>query len=257
MENLHALLKHSNGKANLRPAWFFDIRQQGEGIADVGTHLVDLLFWTLFADKAIDYRRDVRLLQATRTPLLLTPEQFEGVTGEKAWPEFVRDAVHDGRLEYFTNNSALFTIRGVHVSLRSQWEYEAPQGVKDSYLAQYRGSRATVRLREGKAENFIPEVDVIPNSPAERGAVTEALNRSLERLRRQYPHLAVRESGGEIRVVISPEDRTKEDYFALLVERFLGFVEHPGTLPAWENSNMIAKYYITTKAVEMARGDRP
>lgn len=258
LENLHALLKYSNGAPSLRPGWFFDIRQQGEGVADVGTHLVDLVFWTLFANKPIDYRRDIRVLTATRTPTVLTRSQFERVTGEKAWPEFVRKAVKEDRLEYYANNTVLFTVRGVHVFLRVQWEYEAPEGVKDSYLASYRGSRATIRLREGKEENYIPEVDVIPNPSENRAQLLAALRKRVAELRPSYPGLSLREDANHaIRIVIPSEDRTRDgDYFAQLIERFLGYVKNPKTMPRWETPNMISKYYVTTKAVDIARENR-
>jgi hypothetical protein len=29
-------------------------------------------------------------------------------------------------------------------------------------------------------------------------------------------------------------------------------MKHPETFPAWENPNMLAKYYVTTKGVELA-----
>src|SRR6185369_15578144 len=41
MESVHHILKLVAGVPNLRPAWFFDIHEQGEALADVGTHLVD------------------------------------------------------------------------------------------------------------------------------------------------------------------------------------------------------------------------
>src|SRR4051794_12319920 len=65
LKNLHSLVKYDSGKVNIRPPWFLDVRQQGEAIADVGTHLVDLEMWTLFPDQTIDYRRDIQVLEAT------------------------------------------------------------------------------------------------------------------------------------------------------------------------------------------------
>ena len=250
MENLHALLKVGSAGPNRRPAWYFDIRQQGEGIADVGTHLVDLVEWTLFADQAIDYRRDVRVLRAERSPLMLTREQFSRVTGETAWPEFLTSVVKDDRLEYFTNSVAVFSIRGINVYLKVRWEYEAAPGAKDSYFAGYQGSRSRIELREGATEHYVPEVFVIP-SPESRAAV-------LSKLKSRLPHFDFEQSGKDIHVIIPPRNRTPDDqYFPLLVERFLGYVHNPKTIPIWEKPNMIAKYYVTTKAVQLAREGRP
>ncbi|HBY62593.1 MAG TPA: oxidoreductase, partial [Solibacterales bacterium] len=66
MVSSHFLLK-----SGFRPAWYFDIRQQGEALADVGTHVVDLAHWTLFPDDAPDYTRDIQLLSARRWPTIL------------------------------------------------------------------------------------------------------------------------------------------------------------------------------------------
>ena len=56
MESVHYLMKMVAGAPNIRPPWFFDTAEQGEGFTDIGTHLVDLVQWTLFPDQAIDYR---------------------------------------------------------------------------------------------------------------------------------------------------------------------------------------------------------
>src|SRR5881397_3353383 len=58
MESVHYLMKIVAGAPNIRPAWFFDTAEQGEGLNDIGTHLVDLVQWTLFPDHAVDYKSD-------------------------------------------------------------------------------------------------------------------------------------------------------------------------------------------------------
>lgn len=47
MESVHRLMKSVAGVPSLRPTWFFDINEQGEALADVGTHLDDLALWTV------------------------------------------------------------------------------------------------------------------------------------------------------------------------------------------------------------------
>jgi len=51
-----------------RPVWFFDVDETGEGLADVGTHVVDLVQWTAFPDAKLDYRMDVQVLGGKRWP---------------------------------------------------------------------------------------------------------------------------------------------------------------------------------------------
>lgn len=254
MESVHYLLKEVAGVPNLRPAWFFDIREQGEGLTDVGTHLVDLIMWTLFPDQAIDYRREIQVLDGERWPTPLTEEQFRRVTGERRFPEFLTGALRDGKLEYYCNNRVRYSIRGLHVTLDVRWNFEAPPGMGDSELAVFRGSRAAVEVRQGPEEKFIPEVYVVPASAREKEAVARALAGRLARLRPRYPGLEVEDQGRRFHVVIPKALRIgHEEHFALLVDRFLGYLRRPETLPAWEKPNMLAKYYVTTQGVALGR----
>ncbi|WP_257668036.1 putative oxidoreductase C-terminal domain-containing protein [Parapedobacter tibetensis] len=43
-----------------------------------------------------------------------------------------------------------------------------------------------------------------------------------------------------------------EEHFAKVTEKYLTFLQS-GNMPDWEVPNMIAKYYLTTKALEVAK----
>ncbi len=75
-ESVHYLSKTVAGKPLRRPPWYFDVAQQGEGIVDVTTHLVDLVMWICFPERTISYSSDVEMLQARRWP---TPRDTRGV----------------------------------------------------------------------------------------------------------------------------------------------------------------------------------
>ncbi len=254
MESVHYFLKEVAGAPLLRPAWVFDIQQQGEALADVGTHLVDLVQWTLFPEQALDCHKDIRLVNASRWPTVLTQSQFERVTGEKEFPASIRSSIRDGKLECFANNSVTYQLRGAFVKLRVKWGFEPPAGSKDSELAIFRGTKSRVEVRQGKAENFVPEVYVIPASPSVKTEVGEALRAKVAALQRNYPGVDLRESGEGFQIVIPGKLRVgHEAHFALLTRRFLDYVRDPKSLPAWEKSNMLAKYFITTEGVKLAR----
>jgi predicted dehydrogenase len=78
--SVHHFYKVVSGRPLTRPTWFFDVSQQGEGVVDVTTHLVDLVHWQCFPGEAVDYRSEIEVLAAGRWPTPLTPEQFERVT---------------------------------------------------------------------------------------------------------------------------------------------------------------------------------
>jgi len=253
LKNLHSLVKFDRGKVVIRPPWFLDVRKQGEAIADVGTHLIDLEMWTLFPDQPIDYRRDVQVLEATRSPIALTLAQFERLTNVNGWPDFLKEAVRDNRLQYFCNNTASYTIRGIHAAISDRWEYESPGALSDSYLVLYRGTRSAIRVRQSNLENYVSEIDIIPNDGEQVAAFTAALKRKLKDLSGVYPNLGFRNDSGSIRVTIPEELRERGgSRFGQLVEQFLNYVRTPQSVPAWEAPNLLAKYYITTTAVQMA-----
>jgi len=89
-ESVHHFCKYVAGQPLLRPDWYFDTTQQGEGIVDVTTHLVDLVQWEAFPDQIIDYTKDIQMLSAQRWPTMLTREQFDRVTGMSGFPDFLQ-----------------------------------------------------------------------------------------------------------------------------------------------------------------------
>jgi hypothetical protein len=63
------------------------------------------------------------------------------------------------------------------------------------------------------------------------------------------------ERGGEFRLSIPDRHRVgHEAHFAQVTRQFFEYLRNPGSLPAWEKPNMLAKYYVTTAGVELAQG---
>jgi hypothetical protein len=254
LESLDYLLKEAGGVPNLRPAWFFDIRQQGEGLADVGPHLAERAQWTLFPDQAIDYQLDIRVLRGRRWPTMLTREQFQRVTGASEFPEFLSAALKGDRLEYFCNNNVSYTLRGIQVKLDVRREFEAQPGDQNRQFAIFRGSKSRVEARQGNAEQFRAEVYVVPARLEDRAAVRDALQKRIAALQKSYPGLALEEQGERFHLAIPEALRVGcEARFTQVGRRFLDYVRHPKSLPAWEKPNLLAKYYVTTKGIELAR----
>jgi predicted dehydrogenase len=251
--SVHQLMKLVAGLPIRRPVWFFDIDEYGEGLADVGTHVVDLVQWTAFPEKALDYRTDVQLLTAKHWPTKISKAQFRQVTGESEFPKNLAPYVKAGQLEYLCNNSVHYTLRGVHVSLSISWDWEAPEGAGDFYEAAFRGSKSRIELRQGKEQKYIPELYVVPNSTALQSEVFEQLKSKVEGLNADYPGLAIETNAGEAHLVIPDRYRVgHEAHFGQVTRRFFDYVKTPRSMPSWEKSNMLVKYFITTKGVELA-----
>jgi predicted dehydrogenase len=251
--SIHYLMKSVAGVPLRRPAWFLNIEETGEGLADVGTHVVDLVQWTAFPGQAIDYRSDIEMLEARRWPTVLTQAQFTQVTGEPEFPAHLARWVKDRRLQYFANHSAAYRVRGAHVALDIEWGWEAPPGAGDLYEATFRGSRSRVEIRQGREQNFLPEIYIVP-AEGTRGAVSAAIRKKIGEFEKAWPGLAVEEREHETHIVIPAKHRVgHEAHFAQVTRAFLGYLADPRSLPAWEKRNMLVKYWITTKAVELSR----
>jgi predicted dehydrogenase len=251
--SVHHLMKVVAGVPLRRPAWFFDVAETGEGLADVGTHVVDLVQWTAFPGETLDYRKDVQVIAGGHWPTSISQADFERVTGEPKFPSFLSSQLKDGKLDYYCNNSVRYSARGVHVKLDILWNWEAPEGSGDTYEARFQGSKARVDIRQGKAERFIPELYVTPASDGMRPEVFAALKRKVEVLQAAYPGVAIREEGGEARLIIPSRFRVgHEAHFAQVTNKFFDYLKAPQSQPAWEKANMLMKYFITTTGVEAA-----
>ncbi len=254
MESVHHLLKTVAGVPNIRPTWFFDTAQQGEGSSDIGTHLVDLVQWTLFPEQALDYKKDIEIVDAQRWPTRISREDFERVTREKEFPAFLAKNQKGGFLECFLNNLVTYKVRGIHTRLNVIWDYQAPAGAGDTHYAVYRGSQARIEVRQGKAEKWRTELYVIPTAAVRAAGVERALRQRLSALSAAYPGLSVELRGTELRVVIPEGLRTShEQHFGQVARRFFELLKNPSRLPAWEKPNMLAKYWVTTRGTELSR----
>jgi predicted dehydrogenase len=258
MESVHHLMKTVAGAPNIRPAWFFDTAEQGEGLNDIGTHLADLVQWTLFPDQALDYKSDVRVLAAQRWPTVIPEDQFRRVTGEPRFPGRLSGSIKDGKLEYYANTLVSYALRGVHTKLNVIWDWEAPPGAGDTHFALYKGSRARIEVRQTQADRFLPELYVVPATAALEPEVLAAVKAKIAALQPLYPGVGVEDRGAEIHVTIPETLRTgHEAHFAQVTAGLLKYLRQRHTLPAWERPNMVAKYYVTTTGTELSRKGPP
>lgn len=242
-ESVHHFFKSVSGKPLIRPSWYFDVTQEGEGIVDVTTHLVDLVQWECFPEVALDYHKDIRMLAARRWPTVLSPAQYKKVTGLENAP--------DSPLSVYSNGVMDYTIKGVHARVSVRWDFEAPPGGGDTHFSILRGSLASLVIRQDSAHGYKPVLSVEPLRVTEQ--YEKAMQGVIAGLQSEYPGLSLLKTakGWEVQVPARFE-LDHEATFAEVTKKYLGFVK-TGKMPAWEVPDMLAKYYTTTKALEMAR----
>jgi predicted dehydrogenase len=250
MESIHYFSKVVAGAPLKRPQWFFDVKQEGEAITDVGTHLVDLVQWELFPDKILR-PADVEMLRARRWATPITREQFQRVTGAAEFPGFLRADVKDGVLQEFSNTECTYRLRGVSARVVAEWRYEAPAG-GDSHHSILRGTNAKLEIRQNAAENFKPVLYVVQGDRAERPVAEPIVAAAVASLQAKFPGVGFRRAGAEWAITVPEKyDVGHEAHFSQVTEDFLGYLR-AGRVPEWEIAAMLTKYATTTRAYELS-----
>lgn len=250
--SVHHFSKIVAGAPLKRPQWFFDIRQQGEGIVDITTHLVDLIQWEAFPEQSLQ-PSDATVVHARRWTTPLTREQFQSVTGAADFPDYLRHDVRDGVLYVFSNGEMTYRLRGVHARVSVTWAFEAPPGGGDTHYSVMRGTKSNLVIRQGADQNLKP-VLYVENAAAGGGAELEsALEAAIANVQEAYPGVSWRREG-DAWVVTVPEKFNvgHETHFAQVTENFLSYLR-AGRLPAWEVPNMLTKYATIMRAYELSR----
>ncbi|MGN6299090.1 MAG: putative oxidoreductase C-terminal domain-containing protein [Ginsengibacter sp.] len=253
MESVHRYFKQVSGKPLIRPDWFFDPTQQGDAIADVGTHLVDLVQWVCFPEVALDYTKDITINSSKIWPTPLSLAQFSKITNEDKFPGFLQKYVKGDSLMTHGNGSIDYSVKGVFSRITALWTYDAPAGAGDTYYALLKGSKANLEIKQGAEENWKATLYVRPVNPNDTGSLSKALNEAIKDINQEMPGVSVSWVANGWRVNIPAEyDKGHESHFGDVMKRYLQYLKE-GNLPAWEVPCMIAKYYTTTKALEMAQ----
>jgi predicted dehydrogenase len=248
--SVHHFSKLVSGVPLRRPAWFFDVEQQGEGIVDVTTHLVDLVQWECFPEQVLN-PSDVTMVSARRWPTVLTPENFKNVTGMESFPDYLQKDVKDGNLNVFANGEMVYKLKDVYAKVSVEWNFVAPEGAGDTHYSVMRGTNCDLVIKQGAGEKYVPTlyVEKIKGSLPE---FTKKLNEAIATL--PYQGITVENAAkGTLKVVIPQNYRvTHEDHFGQVTAKFLEYLE-AGKLPEWEVPGMITKYYTTTSALKLAK----
>lgn len=254
-ESVHYFYKHVSGSPLVRPAWFMDVAQEGEGIVDVTTHLVDLVQWECFPEQVIDYKKDIEMVSASRTSTDLTLNEFNAVTESNGYPDYLKKDVENDILKVFSNGEINYKLKGVHAKVSVKWGYKAPEGTGDTHYSIMRGTRANLIIRQGAEQNFKPELYIEPTDPKDAN-FESVLKEQVQALQSKFSGIKINKT--EAGWWLSIPDELKEgheQHFARVTEKFLGFLKN-GDMPSWEVPNMIAKYFVTASALELARAKK-
>ena len=250
--SVHHFFKYVSGKPLKRPAWFFDSSQQGDGLVDVTTHLVDLVQWELFPEQILDYKNDIEIIEAKKWPTKLTLQQFSAVTHLAKYPQFLNPWVNNDILNSYSNGEINYKLKGINAKVTVEWKYRAPEGGGDTHYSIVRGTKTNIIIKQGDEQNYKPELYIQSVSSDENNELDEKIVESISELEKKYPGLDVEKKNEYWHVLIPDKYRIgHEAHFGQVMERYLDYLVD-GKIPDWEVPNMIAKYYTTTQALDQA-----
>jgi predicted dehydrogenase len=250
--SVHNFSKVVAGAQLKRPQWFFDPEQQGAGIVDVMTHLVDLVQWEAFPEVILKLS-DAKVLKARRWATPITLEQFGRLTGAKEFPAFLRNDVEEGVLQAPANGEFTYTLKGVHAKVSVTWEFEAPPGAGDTHFSVMRGTKASLTIKQGAEQDYKPVLYVERAVAVSAADHEKALRAAVAKVAKTWPGVDVKAEGDHF-VVIVPEKyhNGHEAHFTQVTENFLKYLR-AGRLPDWEVPNMLTKYATIMQAYELSR----
>jgi predicted dehydrogenase len=254
-ESIHHLYKYVSGNVLTRPAWFLDASQQGEGIVDVMTHLVDLVQWECFPEQVID-TTEINVNAARRWSTDIGLSQFQEITKLDAFPDYLnKNVAADTVLKIFCNGEINYKIRGVQAKTSVIWKYKAPEGTGDTHYSIMRGTKVNLVIRQDKDEQYKPTLYI---EPVGRDANYEnVLKEQFKAVETKYPGIELKKSKNGWEVII-PETYKEghEAHFARVTEKFLEYLKN-NNMPSWEVPNMIAKYFTTMQGLEVSLKSNP
>jgi predicted dehydrogenase len=252
-ESVHHFYKTVAGAPLQRPQWFYDARQQGEGIVDVTTHLVDMVQWELFPERAIGLDEST-VLSARTWKTGVSLEQFARSTKTDAFPDYLRDYLDEkGTLQIPYNGEFVFRLGGIHAKVSVTWNYEAPAGAGDTHYSLMRGKKIAAVIRQGAAQNYRSSLYLEPRPGVKSVELEAPLKAALAEAQRLWPGVDLQKTEAGWEVVIPASYRIgHEAHFGQVTENFLRYLR-ANRLPDWETPNMLAKYRTIMDAYQMSR----
>lgn len=243
--SVHYYLKTVAGSTLVRPGWYYDVEQQGDGLVDVTTHMVDFIQWGCFPNQIIN-KSDIEMVSAKRWTTEINKEDFKSVTQLTEFPDFLKKDIKNNKLNVFANGEMIYKIKGVTCKLSIEWRSKSLDGKGDSQMTIMRGTNCTLEIRNG-------DLLIVANEKNDLGLFAGNLEKAVVQDLSQQG-LGLEKKAKNIWKVTIPEKYNvpHETNFSQVMEKYMQYLKE-GKLPDWEVPNMITKYYTTTSALMLAR----
>ena len=249
-ESIHHLYKIVNDQPLVRPPWYFDLSAQGDGITDVTTHLVDMTHWMLFPGVAIDFEKDIEMIEARRWPTSIPLEIYAKITQQDHFPDAAKSDVSGDTLHYFSNGEVLYRVNDVPIHIRVIWNLEIPEGGGDTHQSLIKGTRSDLLVRQLPERGYKVELLIAPKENL--NDVVAAVQKCLADWSATYPGLSMSIEGKNLLISIPDGLRTThEEHFCQVRDMYLQYLAR-GDYPEETRASIVSKYTLLTEALKLA-----
>ena len=153
----------------------------------------------------------------------------------------------------YSNGEINYVLKGIHAKVYTVWNYRAPEDAGDAAYSLMRGTKSNLEILQGKAQNYKPTLYIEPAAGVEFTLFAKILYKNFSRIAEKFEGVQLKKLDKSWEVIIPEKYVTgHEAHFADVTERFLQYLID-GKLPGWEVPDMLAKYYTTTYALELAK----
>lgn len=250
-ESLHHYYKLVAGVPLKRTEWQYDPKQAGSGLVDVTTHLVDQVQWTCFPEQVLNYNSDVQPIRARLWPTAISLPQYSASTGAARFPDFLDTYRKGDSIHIPSNGEMVFALKGVHVRIKVEWNYESTGGAGDTHYSLIRGTGCELVIRQAPTDRFGASLYVEPVKG--KTLNEEKLIAAVKEIQRVYPDIRFKKDGNGWKILVPDHYRAgHEAHFAKVTEEFLTYLK-AGRMPDWEWSYLLSKYFITTQSMLIAK----
>lgn len=246
--SIHHYYKKVAESTLVRPAWFYDVEQQGDGIVDITTHLVDFVQWGCFPNQVID-KSDIEMISAKRWATEINKDDFKSVTLLNEYPDYLKKDLKGDKLNVFANGEMLYRIKGVTCKLVVEWRSKSLDGKGDIQSTVLRGTNCTLEIKD---DNLL----IVANEKNDLGLFAGNLEKAIVQDLPQQG-LGLEKVNNNTWKVIIPEKYNvpHEINFSQVMAQYMEYLK-AGKIPELEVKNMITKYYTTTNALKLAKGNK-
>jgi len=240
---VHHFYKLVNGVPLKRPAWYFNTDVQGEGIVDLTTHLVDLAFWMLNGNEAVEYS-DIELGDAERWLTKVPLEKYSLITDKTKFPMASKAYVHDNILDIYSNGRFDFSYKGIKTLVEVNWLLEEPKGGSDAHVSILKGKKSEINFKVDPSTSYKPSLTITPHIN------NDEFKRSLTEFVGADENLKYDKSNNIYTLILSDSVHSSyEEYFTLELQKIIKYVDEKN-MPEAVKTNLVTKYTLIAAARE-------